>query len=141
MFVQKVMLNKGICYVCGKGLIYDPAKENCSNNEFVDDEDIALKTVQCEHCGTIYNYYMPSEVSPFECREQGFGNCICGGVNVWGSDFMRSDFDYNDDGTELDEENDAIVRSLTCSSCGAAIEVFEPTLQEQQSGKFPFWNK
>lgn len=54
---------------------------------------------------------------------------------------MRSDFD-NDPltGETLSEDDDAIVRSLTCGHCGCSMEVWEPSLNEMKSGEYEYWN-
>lgn len=135
----------GVCYVCGCPLKWDENNENCSLEE-IDGEHSYLKSVRCSHCGTLYNYYVDGEVNvenePIACGDQGFGECtLCSGTVVWSGDFMRSDY-YDDpmSNETLDENDDAIVRSCTCSQCGCNIEVWEPSLNEMNSGIFPFWN-
>ena len=112
-----------------------------------EEEDAVVKEIRCKHCGTLYQYHIAKDNDPdneenhITCGDQGFGNCAhCGGIVAWSSDFMRSDF-YNDEEGQLQEDDDAIVRSLTCSHCGCYIEVWEPTPNEMRSGKFPYWNE
>ena len=85
-----------------------------------------------------------SEEDYITCGDQGFGNCAnCGGTIVWSGDFMRSDFydDPSDDGMHLHEDDDAIVRSLTCGHWGCGIYVWEPSQNEMKSGKYPYWEE
>ena len=138
---------EGVCYICGEPLVWDENDENCSLKDYMDEEDAVVKEIRCKHCGTLYQYHITKDNDPdseenhITCGDQGFGNCAhCGGIVAWSSDFMRSDF-YNDEEDQLQEDDDAIVRSLTCSHCGCYIEVWEPTSAEMRSGKFPYWNE
>ena len=139
---------EGVCYICGEPLVWDENAENCSLNDYMDEEeDAVVKEIRCKHCGTLYQYHIAKDNDPdneenhITCGDQGFGNCAhCGGIVAWSCDFMRSDF-YNDEEDQLQEDDDAIVRSLTCSPCGCYIEVWEPTSAEMRSGKFPSWNE
>ena len=139
---------EGVCYICGEPLVWNENDENCSLKDYMDDEeDAVVKEIRCKHCGTLYQYHITKDNDPdseenyITCGDQGFGNCAhCGGIVAWSSDFMRSDF-YNDEEDQLQEDDDAIVRSLICSHCGCYIEVWEPTSAEMRSGKFPYWNK
>ena len=138
---------EGVCYICGEPLVWDENADNCSLNDCMDEEDAVVKEIRCKHCGTLYQYHIAKDNDPnseenhITCGDQGFGNCAhCGGIVAWSSDFMRSDF-YNDEEDQLQEDDDAIVRSLTCSHCGCYIEVWEPTSAEMRSGKFPYWNE
>ena len=138
---------EGVCYICGEPLVWDENDENCSLKDYMDEEDAVVKEIRCKHCGTLYQYHIAKDNDPdneenhITCGDQGFGNCAhCGGIVAWSSDFMRSDF-YNDEEDQLQEDDDAIVRSLTCSHCGCYIEVWEPTSAEMGSGKFPYWNE
>ena len=138
---------EGVCYICGEPLVWDENAENCSLKDYMDEEDAVVKEIRCKHCGTLYQYHITkdndsdSEENHITCGDQGFGNCAhCGGIVAWSSDFMRSDF-YNDEEDQLQEDDDAIIRSLTCSHCGCYIEVWEPTSAEMRSGKFPYWNE
>lgn len=142
---------KGVCYICGKPLVWDENAENCYLNDYMDDEEgTVVKEIKCEHCGTLYEHYITkdndadSEEDYITCGDQGFGNCAhCGGTIVWSGDFMRSDFydDPSDDGMHLHEDDDAIVRSLTCGHCGCGIYVWEPSQNEMKSGKYPYWKE
>ena len=138
---------EGVCYICGEPLVWDENDENCSLKDYMDEEDAVVKEIRCKHCGTLYQYHITKDNDPdneenhITCGDQGFGNCAhCGGIVAWSSDFMRSDF-YNDEEDQLQEDDDAIVRSLTCSHCGCYIEVLEPTPNEMRSGKFLYWNE
>lgn len=139
---------EGVCYICGEPLVWDENDENCSLNDCMDEEeDTVVKEIRCKHCGTLYQYHITKDNDPdseenhITCGDQGFGNCAhCGGIVAWSCDFMRSDF-YNDEEDQLQEDDDAIVRSLICSHCGCYIEVWEPTPNETRSGKFPYWNE
>ena len=139
---------EGVCYICGEPLVWDENDENCSLNDYMEDEeDAVVKEIRCKHCGTLYQYHIAKDNDPdneenhITCGDQGFGNCAhCGGIVAWSCDFMRSDF-YNDEEEQIQEDDDAIVRSLVCSHCGCYIEVWEPTSAEMRSGKFPYWNK
>ncbi len=139
---------EGVCYICGEPLVWDENDENCSLKDYMDDEeDAVVKEIRCKHCGTLYQYHIAKDNDPdseenyITCGDQGFGKCAhCGGIVAWSCDFMRSDF-YNDEEDQLQEDDDAIVRSLTCSHCGCYIEVWEPTPNEMKSGKFPYWDK
>lgn len=140
---------EGRCYICGEPLVWDENDENCYLNDYMEDEDGTLvKEIKCAHCGTLYQYYITNENNAeaeedyVTCGDQGFGECAhCGGTVIWGGDFMRSDFE-NDPNTEetLDEDDDAIVRSLTCGHCGCSMEVWEPSLNEMKSGKYKHWD-
>ena len=139
---------EGVCYICGEPLVWDENADNCSLNDYMDEEeDVVVKEIRCKHCGTLYQYHITKDNDPdseenyITCGNQGFGNCAhCGGIVAWSCDFMRSDF-YNDEEDQLQEDDDAIVRSLTCSHCGCYIEVWETTPNEMRSGKFPYWNE
>lgn len=139
---------EGVCYICGEPLVWDENDENCSLKDYMDEEeDTVVKEIRCKHCGTLYQYHITKDNDPdneenhITCGDQGFGNCAhCGGIVAWSCDFMRSDF-YNDEEDQLQEDDDAIVRSLICSHCGCYIEVWEPTSAEMRSGKFPYWNE
>lgn len=143
---------EGVCYICGEPLVWDENAENCSLNDCMEyEEDAVVKEIKCKHCGTVYQYFITKDNDPDSkeshiiCGDQGFGNCAhCGGIVAWSGDFMRSDF-YNDpaDGEEeqLQEDDNAIVRSLVCSHCGCYIEVWEPSPNEMRSGDFPYWNE
>ena len=139
---------EGVCYICGEPLVWDENDENCSLKDYMDDEeDTVVKEIRCKHCGTLYQYHITKDNDPdseenhITCGDQGFGNCAhCGGIVAWSSDFMRSDF-YDDEEEHLQEDDDAIVRSLVCSHCGCYIEVWEPTSAEMRSGNFPYWDK
>ena len=137
---------EGVCYICGKPLVWDENDENCSLNDYME-EDTVVKEIKCNRCGTLYQYHITkdndtdSEENHITCGDQGFGNCAhCGGKVIWSGDFMRSDF-YNDEEDQLQKEDDAIIRSLTCSHCGCYVEVWETTPNEMRSGNFPYWNK
>lgn len=142
---------EGVCYICGKPLVWDENADNCFLNDYMEDEEgTVVKEIQCKHCGTLYQHYVSNENKAdaeedyISCGDQGFGNCAhCGGTVVWSGDFMRSDFydDPSDDGNHLDEDDDAIVRSMTCAHCGCGIEVWEPTPNEMKSGKYPYWEE
>ena len=138
---------EGVCYICGEPLVWDENDENCSLKDYMDEEDAVVKEISCKHCGTLYQYHIAkdndtdNEENHITCGDQGFGNCAhCGGIVAWSCDFMRSDF-YNDEEDQLQEDDDAIVRSLTCSHCGCYIEVWETTPNEMRSGNFPYWNE
>ena len=139
---------EGVCYICGEPLVWDENDENCSLNDCMEyEEDAVVKEIRCKHCGTLYQYHITkdndtdSEENHITCGDQGFGNCAhCGGIVAWSSDFMRSDF-YNDEEDQLQEDDDAIVRSLICSHCGCYIEVWEATPNEMRSGNFPYWDE
>ena len=140
---------EGVCYICGKPLVWDENAENCSLNDYME-EDTVVKEIKCKHCGTLYQYHITkdndtdSEENHITCGDQGFGNCAhCGGKVAWSCDFMRSDLhdDPADEEGNLQEDDDAIIRSLTCSHCGCYIEVWEPTPNEMRSGNFPYWDK
>lgn len=137
---------EGVCYICGKPLVWDENDENCSLNDYME-EDTVVKEIKCNRCGTLYQYHITkdndtdSEENHITCGDQGFGNCAhCGGKVIWSGDFMRSDF-YDDEEDQLQKDDDAIIRSLTCSHCGCYIEVWERTPNEMRSGNFPYWNK
>ena len=141
---------EGMCYICGKPLVWDEKSENCFLNDYLDEEETIVKEIRCPHCGTLYQYYITDENDPnteedyVSCGYQGFGNCAhCGGNVVWSGDFMRSDFydDPMDEENRLKDDDDAIVRSLTCGHCGCNMEVWEPTPNEMKSGEYPFWNE
>lgn len=142
---------EGVCYICGKPLVWDENADNCFLNDYMEDEEgTVVKEIQCKHCGTLYQYYVSNENNAdaeedyISCGDQGFGNCAhCGGTVVWSGDFMRSDSydDPSDDGNHLDEDDDAIVRSMTCAHCGCGIEVWESTPNEMKSGKYPYWEE
>lgn len=139
---------KGKCYICGEPLIWNENDENCCMDDYMDEEGTVIKEIKCPHCGTLYRYYITEEnKSDIEedsatCGDKGFGECAnCGGTVIWGGDFMRSDFE-NDPitGETLDEDDDAIVRSLTCGHCGCSMEVWETSVNEMKSGKYKHWN-
>ena len=139
---------EGRCYICGKPLVWDENDENCFLNDYMDEEGTVVKEIKCTHCGALYQYYITednkadAEEDYVTCGDQGFGECAhCGGTVIWGGDFMRSDFD-NDPltGETLCEDDDAIVRSLTCGHCGCSMEVWEPSLNEMNSGENEYWN-
>lgn len=143
---------EGVCYICGKPLVWDENADNCFLNDYMEDEEgTVVKEIQCKHYGTLYQHYVSNENNAdaeedyISCGDQGFGNCAhCGGTVVWSVDFMRSDFydDPSDDGNHLDDDDDdAIVRSMTCAHCGCSIEVWEPTPNEMKSGKYPYWKE
>ena len=142
---------EGICYICGKPLLWDENAENCLLNDYMEDEeDTVVKEIKCKHCGTVYQYHITKDNDPdsdknhITCRDQGFGNCAhCGGKVIWSGDFMRSDFhdDPADKEEQIQEDDDAIVRSLTCGHCGCYIEVWEATPNEIKNGNFPYWDK
>ena len=136
---------EGVCYICGKPLVWDENAENCSLNDYME-EDTVVKEIKCNHCGTLYQYHITKDNDPdseenhITCGDQGFGNCAhCGGKVTWSCDFMRSDF-YDDEEDQLQKDDDAIIRSLTCSHCGCYIEVWETTPNEMRSGNFPYWD-
>lgn len=141
---------EGVCYICGEPLVWDENSDACVLNDYLDEEGTMVKEIKCKHCGTEYHYYInpeenkvDSEEDYISCGDQGFGNCVhCGGIQCWSGDFMRSDY-YNDPSGDfiLDEDDDAIVRSLVCGHCGCSIEVWEPTPNEMRSGKYPYWNE
>ena len=142
------MKNKieGVCYICGEPLVWDENAENCSLNDYME-EDTVVKEIRCKHCGTLYQYHITKDNDPdseenhITCGDQGFGNCAhCGGKVAWSCDFMRSDF-YDDEEDQLQKDDDAIIRSLACSHCGCYIEVWETTPNEMRSGNFPYWNE
>lgn len=142
--------NNGCCYICGEPLIWDGNDENCFLNDYLDEEGTIVKEIRCPHCGTLYQHYITNENDAeaeedyVTCGDQGFGNCgHCGGTFVWSGDFMRSDFydDPSDEEERLHEDDDAIVRSLTCGHCGCSVEVWEPSPNEMKSGKYPYWDK
>lgn len=58
---------------------------------------------------------------------------MCGGTLVWGNDFMRSDLEPDIES----EEDDSLVRELTCSGCNSAFTVYEPSPNEMK--KYPYW--
>lgn len=142
---------EGVCYICGEPLVWDENAENCYLNDYMEDEEgTVVKEIQCKHCGTLYQHYITkdndadSEEDYITCGDQGFGNCAhCGGTIAWSGDFMRSDFydDPSDEEGHLNEDDDAIVRSLTCAHCGCSIEVWEPSPNEMKSGKYPYWEE
>lgn len=124
------------CPVCGKPLVFDESKDNC----FVDDMDegVKVKQITCQHCGTTYMAweYEDSEEEEVVCGDQGFGNCfLCGGTLIWSGDFMLSDLD---DSIE-DDDDDALMQSLTCAHCGAPVEVYH--VPENYKKDYPFWNE
>ena len=135
---------EGVCYICGEPLVWDENAENFLLNDFIDEEeDAVVKEIRCKHCGTLYQYHIAKDNDPdneenhITCGDQGFGNCAhCGGIVAWSSDFMRSDF-YNDEEDQLQEDDDAIVRSLTCSHWGCYTEVWEPTPSRMRRGALP----
>lgn len=154
MYKQRIKYEnnvEGVCYICGKPLVWDENADNCFLNDYMEDEEgTVVKEIQCKHCGTLYQYYVSNENNAdaeedyISCGDQGFGNCAhCGGTVVWPGDFMRSDSydDPSDDGNHLDEDDDAIVRSMTCAHCGCGIEVWESTPNEMKSGKYPYWEE
>ena len=66
----------------------------------------------------------------------GFGRCyVCGSPLTWNSDFMKSEI-Y---GEELNDDDDAIVRNLSCGHCGASYEVCETS--ENDKKNYPFWKE
>ena len=132
---------EGVCYICGKPLVWDENAENCSLNDYME-ENTVVKEIKCKHCGTLYQYHITKDNDPdseenhITCGDQGFGNCAhCGGKVIWSGYFMRSDFydDPSDEEGHLHEDDDAIVRSLTCAHCGCYIEVWELTPAEQKN--------
>lgn len=140
---------KGVCYICGEPLVWDEKDEECFLNDYLDEEGTVVKEIRCKHCGTLYEAYITKdndkdvEEDYVSCGDQGFGNCIhCGGTLVWSGDFMRSDY-YDDpiSGESLSEEDDSIVRSIVCGHCGCPHHVWEPSPNEINSGKYPYWNK
>ena len=93
---------EGVCYICGRPLVWDENAENCSLNDYME-ENTVVKEIKCKHCGTLYQYHITkdndtdSDKNHITCGDQGFGNCAhCGGIVAWSSDLMRSDF-YNDE--------------------------------------------
>lgn len=141
---------KGQCYVCGEPLEWEEGASNCFLNDYMGEEgESYVKEVRCPNCGTLYQHYITednnadAEDDYISCGDQGFGKCVhCGGTVVWSGDFMRSDYfdDPSDDGEHLDEDDDSIVRSLTCGHCGCSIEAWEPTPNEMKSGEYPYWD-
>lgn len=140
----------GICYICGEPLVWGENNENCFLYDYIDEEGTVIKEIKCKHCGTLYQYHITeenkadSEEDYISCGNQGFGECAhCGGIVAWTGDFMRSDFYDDPMHTEdnLNDEDDAIVRSCTCAHCGCSIEVWEPTYNEMKSGEYPYWNE
>lgn len=144
---------EGICPVCGQPMVWDENDPNCYLNEdLFDEEGTIVKEIKCTNCGTLVQEWINDESDEgfgIPVSNQGFGNCFnCGGTIVWGADFMRSDWDeevqeqYNDENGEPDysrvNPDDAIVRSCTCSGCGAGIEIHEPTPNEMK--EYPYWN-
>lgn len=126
----------GRCYICGQDLVWDEKSDYCFVTEDID--DYRVEELICPECGTLYRAWVnTTEEEPEEvyCGDQGFGNCIhCGGTHIWSGDFMRSDYDE-----KLSEEDDSLVRSLVCGSCGCSIEVIEPSENEVKSEKYPHW--
>lgn len=150
---NKKEIVEGKCPICGEPLIWDKNDPNCFINEdLYEEEGSEVKEIRCANCGTLVQEYIDSECElSFDgpVHDQGFGNCFnCGGTIVWGADFMRSDWDEEVQAQYLDENgnddyskmnpDDAIVRSCTCSVCGAGIEIWEPTLNEMKD--YPYWS-
>lgn len=135
---MKERLN-GICYICGHELVWNEESDECFKTEDIGDEYI-VEEIICPECGTLHRAWVRTDDeqddSLASVGDQGFGNCIhCGGTLVWSGDFMRSDYE----GEYLNEDDDSLVRSLTCGSCGCAVEVIEPSKNEIKSGRFPHW--
>ena len=62
----------------------------------------------------------------------GFGRCyVCGSPLTWNSDFMKSDI-Y---GEELNDDDDAIVRNLSCGHCGASYTLAKETHESSVRGR------
>lgn len=130
----------GICYVCGEKLEFN---DECHITENLYEKTI-VKEMRCQNCGAYHTYWISKDdegcVDSLDINDQGFGNCEeCGGILVWSADFMRSDFIGYDE--PLDEDDDSIVRNLSCSKCGCQIEVIEPSENEIKSGIYPYWEK
>lgn len=132
--------NSGYCYICGCELVFDAKKENCELTEDIGEYGY-VKEMTCPECGTVYRVWLlGEEESESYCpsiSDQGFGNCIhCGGTLMWSGDFMRSDFEEG-----LSDDDDSIVRSLTCAHCGSPVEVTEPSQNEIKDSKYDFWKE
>ena len=40
---------EGVCYICGEPLVWDENDENCSLNDYMDDEeDTVVKEIRCK---------------------------------------------------------------------------------------------
>lgn len=127
----------GVCYICGHELMWDKDADNCFLTEDIG-EGYFTEEIRCPECGALHRAWVRKDD---DCviggiSDQGFGNCIhCGSTLAWSGDFMRSDYDD----TITNEDDDSIVRNLTCSGCGCEVEVEEPSLNEMKSGKYPHW--
>lgn len=129
----------GTCYICGRDLVWNTESDNCFTTDDIGDGYI-VEEIICTECGTLHRAWVRKEDEQDESLssvgDQGFGNCIhCGGTLVWSGDFMRSDYE----GEDLSEDDDSLVRSLTCGGCGCVVEVIEPSKNEMKSGKYPHW--
>lgn len=132
----------GKCYICGKPLIWNEGDDLCCFEEDMDCEGTVIKSIICSNCGTLYENYIGVDNTPdneenhIDCQDQGFGRCIhCGGNLVWGSDFMRSDFNAD----LADTDKDSLVRTLTCGHCGCGVEVTEPSEFEIKNSTYKYW--
>ena len=127
----------GVCYICNQELEWNENSENCFKTDDIG-EGFEVEEIICKECGTLHRAWIRTDEDSEESLtvgDQGFGNCIhCGSTLVWSGDFMRSDYDES-----LSEDDDSIVRSLTCSGCGCSVEVVEPSKNEIKSGKYPHW--
>lgn len=133
--------------MCGQPLVYDDGDPNCYNNDEIylsedgtPEGDVDMnREITCQNCGchVIAWHYAgceDEEQFPGPVSEQGFGHCfMCGGTLVWGNDFMRSDLEPDIES----EEDDSLVRELTCSGCNSAFTVYEPSPNEMK--KYPYW--
>lgn len=56
---------EGVCYICGEPLVWDKNAENCSLNDYMEDEeDTVVKEIKCKHCGTLYQYHITKDNDP-----------------------------------------------------------------------------
>lgn len=130
---------KGMCYICGHELEWNPESSNCTSDDL---GDCVREEIVCPECGTSYASWnnLEEEGSPAEgvvINYQGFGRCpYYGGVLVWGCDFMRSDIE----GT-LDDADDSLLRDLYCCHCGRDFEVMELSANEIKDSTRPFWEE
>ena len=54
---------------------------------------------------------------------------------IIGGNFMKSDFDYDE---ELPEDDDCMVTNATCPHCGASYEIYDTPESEKEM--YPYWN-
>ena len=96
----------GTCLICFRQLTIDETSEY-----FVDDDDIDLIKVKCNHCGTIHNYFLDykSEFAPKVKSDYKPKCAYCGGTLIW------SNASQKDDNT--------ILTAYICLNCGGLVEI------------------